>query len=75
MDFGDKMDNNRICSFCGKREAQVQKMIAAHNVCICDECIDLCNEMISEDLKRNQKAILDVNELPKPKEIKAILDE
>lgn len=42
---------------------------------ICDECIELCNEMLTEDLKETNAAVVSVNELPKPKEIKNILDE
>lgn len=39
------------CSFCGKKQSQVKKLIAGHNVFICDECIALCNEMLEKDLK------------------------
>lgn len=61
------------CSFCGKKQSQVKKLIAGHNVFICDECIALCNEMLEKDLKGPAEEAL--TELPKPKEIKAILDE
>ena len=71
MNFGEGNDSNITCSFCGKREGQVRKLIAGHNVYICDECIELCNEM----LKETNAAVVSVNELPKPKEIKNILDE
>jgi ATP-dependent Clp protease ATP-binding subunit ClpX len=61
------------CSFCGKSQRQVKKLIAGPGVYICDECIDLCNEIIEEDLT----AAEDVNfaELPKPIEINSYLDE
>ena len=75
MNFGEGNDSNITCSFCGKREGQVRKLIAGHNVYICDECIELCNEMLTEDLKETNAAVVSVNELPKPKEIKNILDE
>lgn len=62
------------CSFCGKSQDVVKKLVAGPDVYICDECIDLCNEIIEEDL--SAKAIEEGNaELPKPKEIKQILDE
>lgn len=61
------------CSFCGKKQSQVKKLIAGHNVFICDECVALCNEMLERDL--GTKAEEPLTELPKPKEIKAILDE
>ena len=64
------------CSFCNKSEDQVRKLIAGpEGVYICDECIELCNEMLTEDLKETNAAVVSVNELPKPKEIKNILDE
>ena len=75
MNFGEGNDSNITCSFCGKREGQVRKLIAGHNVYICDECIELCNEMLTEDLKETNADVVSVNELPKPKEIKNILDE
>lgn len=73
MNFGEGNDSNITCSFCGKREGQVRKLIAGHNVYICDECIELCNEMLTEDLKETNAAVVSVNELPKPKEIKIFL--
>ena len=56
MNFGEGNDSNITCSFCGKREGQVRKLIAGHNVYICDECIELCNEMLTEDLKETNAA-------------------
>ncbi|HEU4462287.1 MAG TPA: ATP-dependent Clp protease ATP-binding subunit ClpX, partial [Solirubrobacterales bacterium] len=55
------------CSFCGKSQKQVKKLIAGPGVYICDECIDLCNEIIEEELSEGGEVSLD--ELPKPKEI------
>src|SRR6187551_2071229 len=55
------------CSFCGKSQKQVKKLIAGPGVYICDECIDLCNEIIKEELSEGAEVSLD--ELPKPKEI------
>lgn len=62
------------CSFCGKSQKEVKKLIAGPGVYICDECIDLCNDIIAEERERDQsqKATLKV---PKPKEIKDHLDE
>ena len=55
------------CSFCGKSQKQVKKLIAGPGVYICDECIDLCNEIIEEELSEGSEVSLD--ELPKPREI------
>ncbi|GAA3040200.1 ATP-dependent Clp protease ATP-binding subunit ClpX [Gordonia defluvii] len=60
------------CSFCGKSQKQVKKLIAGPGVYICDECIDLCNEIIEEELAENSEVKLD--ELPKPVEIRDFLD-
>ena len=61
------------CSFCGKSQKQVKKLIAGPGVYICDECIDLCNEIIEEELSETSELKLD--DLPKPQEIYAFLDE
>ena len=61
------------CSFCGKSQKQVKKLIAGPGVYICDECIDLCNEIIEEELTDANAS--DLGELPKPREIYAFLDE
>ncbi|MBA3955475.1 MAG: ATP-dependent Clp protease ATP-binding subunit ClpX, partial [Acidimicrobiia bacterium] len=61
------------CSFCGKSQKQVKKLIAGPGVYICDECIDLCNEIIEEEL--SDTAELHFDELPKPKDIKDFLDD
>jgi ATP-dependent Clp protease ATP-binding subunit ClpX len=61
------------CSFCGKSQKQVKKLIAGPGVYICDECIDLCNEIIEEELAESNEVRWD--ELPKPMEICEFLDE
>lgn len=61
------------CSFCGKLQDQVKKLVAGPGVYICDECIELCNEIIEEEL--NEDLGLDLSDIPKPKEIKGILDQ
>ncbi len=62
-----------LCSFCGKSQRQVKKLIAGPGVYICDECIDLCNEIIDEELAA--PATLDMASIPKPREISEQLDE
>jgi len=62
-----------LCSFCGKSQRQVKKLIAGPGVYICDECIDHCNEIIDEELAT--PAALDLETLPKPRDINAILDD
>ena len=61
------------CSFCGKSQKQVKKLIAGPGVYICDECIDLCNEIIEEE--RGESVNLGWDELPKPREIFSFLDQ
>ena len=61
------------CSFCGKSQKQVKKLIAGPGVYICDECIDLCNEIIEEELAETSE--LRFEDLPKPKEICEFLDQ
>ena len=61
------------CSFCGKSQKQVKKLIAGPGVYICDECIDLCNEIIEEELSESSE--LKLEELPKPQEIYSFLDD
>ncbi len=62
-----------LCSFCGKSQRQVKKLIAGPGVYICDECIDLCNEIIDEELTAPPS--FDLDNLPKPREIFGVLDE
>ena len=68
--FGNSSEHLK-CSFCGKSQRQVKKLIAGPGVYICDECIDLCNEIIEEELDQGTEATFD--DLPKPKEIYSIL--
>jgi len=70
--FGDGGDLLK-CSFCGKSQKQVKKLIAGPGVYICDECIDLCNEIIEEELSQTSEVKWD--ELPKPKEIYQFLND
>src|SRR5258708_26562320 len=69
--FGDTGELVK-CSFCGKSQKQVKKLIAGPGVYICDECIDLCNEIIEEDLAEPPE--LKWDSLPKPREIYEFLD-
>jgi ATP-dependent Clp protease ATP-binding subunit ClpX len=70
--FGDGGDLLK-CSFCGKSQKQVKKLIAGPGVYICDECIDLCNEIIEEELSQSTEMHFD--ELPKPREIFGYLND
>ena len=71
---GKNDETNRLrCSFCGKTQDQVKKLIAGPNVYICDECIDLCADIIEEDYDAAERGN-DVFNVPKPKEIKETLD-
>jgi ATP-dependent Clp protease ATP-binding subunit ClpX len=62
------------CSFCGKTQEQVKRLVAGPGVYICDECIELCSEIIEEEFEEN-KGEAELNDIPKPKDIKAILDQ
>ena len=69
-----KYDDKQLrCSFCGKPQDQVRRLIAGPNVFICDECIELCQEIIDEEFIDAYD--YEVRDLPKPDEIKAALDE
>ena len=70
--FGDSGELLK-CSFCGKSQKQVKKLIAGPGVYICDECIDLCNEIIEEELSESTEISFD--NLPSPREISEFLDE
>ncbi len=70
--FGDTGELLK-CSFCGKSQKQVKKLIAGPGVYICDECIDLCNEIIEEELSETSELRFD--ELPTPREIRSFLDD
>ena len=61
------------CSFCGKLQDQVKKLVAGPGVYICDECIELCNEIIEEEL--SEELGMEMDDIPKPHEIREILDQ
>src|SRR3989475_5010597 len=69
----EKTEAQLRCSFCGKGREEVRKLIAGPTVYICDECVDLCNDIIAEDLEEKQEAVS--SKLPKPKEIMRTLDQ
>ncbi len=69
----EKTEAQLRCSFCGKGREEVRKLIAGPTVYICDECVDLCNDIIAEDLEGRQETIS--SKLPKPKEIMRTLDQ
>ncbi|MGR9051517.1 MAG: ATP-dependent Clp protease ATP-binding subunit ClpX [Gammaproteobacteria bacterium] len=66
-------DKLLYCSFCGKSQHEVRKLIAGPSVYVCDECVELCNDIIRDELQ--DESGYSREELPKPKEIKAVLDE
>lgn len=70
--FGDSAELVK-CSFCGKSQKQVKKLIAGPGVYVCNECIDLCNEIIDEELQEDTEVSLE--KLPNPREIRAFLDD
>ncbi len=70
--YGDEKGQLK-CSFCGKNQDQVKKLVAGPGVYICDECIELCNEIIEEELADDFG--FELGDIPKPQEIKEILDE
>ncbi len=66
------------CSFCGKSQENVRKIVAGPGVYICDECVELCNSIIEAELYEDEKAgysLNELNDIPSPKEIKAVLDD
>src|SRR4029079_6131646 len=69
---GDKL---LYCSFCDKSQHEVRKLIAGPSVFICDECIELCNDIIREEGNTGEAARTDKNKLPTPHEIRHILDQ
>ena len=77
MSFSDNKKSDVICSFCGKRNDQVKRMLAGRNGYICDECIELCSEVLKEEYEQDNNITSPqaLQNLPTPKEIKAILDE
>lgn len=76
MSFNEGHDGNPCCSFCGKREGQVKRLISGRGVFICDECVDFCKSMLDEEKESDAaEQLANAADLPKPQEIKAILDE
>ncbi|WP_313994422.1 ATP-dependent Clp protease ATP-binding subunit ClpX [uncultured Selenomonas sp.] len=73
MKFGEEDKGQLKCSFCGKTQEQVRKLVAGPGVYICDECIELCNEIIAEEF--SDDAEVGLKDIPKPKEIRHILDQ
>ncbi|HEX6175303.1 MAG TPA: ATP-dependent Clp protease ATP-binding subunit ClpX, partial [Candidatus Binatia bacterium] len=71
---GDDRSGNLVCSFCGKSQDEVRKLIAGPTVYICDECIDLCNDIIAEECDHDETLTASSN-VPKPAEIKRVLDQ
>ncbi len=73
---GNNDDDNKLlyCSFCGKSQHEVRKLIAGPSVFICDECVDLCNDIIREEVRENEDS-KKTDSLPVPQEINSILDE
>ena len=74
-DFQDDQSVACTCSFCGKSQEEVGKLIAGPNVYICDECIELCNEIMTDSSQEDQAPADFARQVLKPKEIKAYLDE
>ncbi len=70
---GDDGGKLLYCSFCGKSQHEVRKLIAGPSVFVCDECVELCNDIIREEMQ--EKTTTSASKLPKPHEIKAVLDE
>ena len=71
---GEHGSGNLVCSFCGKSQDEVRKLIAGPTVYICDECIDLCNDIIAEECDHDE-TISSSSNVPKPVEIKRVLDQ
>lgn len=75
MSRRDTSQQHLTCSFCGKSQDEVKKLIAGPAVYICDECIELCNDIIAEEIRMDDTLGPDVTKLPRPREIKEFLDE
>ena len=70
----ENKENNKLsCTFCGKGQEDVRKLIAGPSVYICDECVDLCNDIIEEEVKADDEDVIDA--LPSPLEIFKQLDD
>ena len=74
MSESQETDKKLFCSFCGKNQSEVKKLIAGPSVYICDECVSLCNDIIKEDLAEKKDESSE-EKLPVPEEIKSILDD
>ena len=74
MSESQETDKKLFCSFCGKNQSEVKKLIAGPSVYICDECVSLCNDIIKEDLAEKKEESSE-EKLPVPEEIKSILDD
>lgn len=70
----EKGRHTLVCSFCNRSQEEVRKLIAGPSVYICDECIDLCNDIIAEEVDHDE-AVTSHSRIPRPKEIKAFLDQ
>ena len=75
MSRRETKQENLTCSFCGKSQDEVKKLIAGPSVYICDECIELCPAITAEEMKLGDSLAQDAKKLPKPREIKDVLDE
>jgi len=74
MPANNKGSGNLSCSFCGKSQKEVKKLIAGPSVYICDECISLCNDILAEEVQKEERQE-GPGKVPKPKDIRAILDD
>ena len=75
-DSSKEGDNGKLlyCSFCGKSQHEVRKLIAGPSVFICDECVDLCNDIIREEVQENGSDVQN-DQLPTPAELNSTLDD
>ena len=72
LNFGEGNKGKMKCSFCGKTQEQVRKLVAGPGVYICDECVKLCDEIVEEEVNDNEP--VELRELPKPREIYDVLN-
>src|SRR5690606_549355 len=70
----DRGKHTLVCSFCNRTQEEVRKLIAGPSVYICDECIDLCNDIIAEEVEQDD-SLPSQSKIPRPKEIKEFLDQ
>ncbi len=71
----DQQNNQQFCSFCGKAVYEVKKLVSGRNVCICDECINLCNDIMADDATTDNVAVGGTAKLPTPSQIYNFLNE